>query len=675
MVQSSPKGTLLPPLDDDFEISPSSTVGTKRKRETGVSSPSRPPSFISISSDSDECEPKTSQPALSTWLQRHDGVPTQQDYLFGWNDDELIPSFSPSPSSVDAQIMLEAELGRQAAPKLCKEQQDLVDLIVRGRNVFYTGSAGCGKSTVLKAAVKTLQRMGKRVRILAPTGRAALQVDGMSTWSYMGWTPDFHKMPLKELAKMGFRKHVWDRWEKTDVLIIDEISMVENHHLERMNVCMKHVRWYGRNGIAPAFGGVQVIVTGDFCQLPPVKPFQFCMECGLGMIPDKDESEFNCPNNHGPFPETYKWAFKSATWEEANFVHIHLKEIHRQKDESFIKMLQKCRLGIPFSLDEKATLMDHPCNVAKAAKLLCTRREVAQVNMESFNKLKTPKYRYGALDGFIWNQNNHPHLRHYNERLDDGTLEQCKDHRLEPWVTLRGGMLVVLQVNLDIKAGLVNGSQGIICGFEQFDAAKLPQARSKDKDLPPWQIINGEHAKLKEMEIAKFMEQQHVKAWPRVLFHNNKRRTIYPTCLVNSLGDKAPYSLLHRTQVPLLAGWAISVHRSQGMTLDCVIVNLSRAFEEGQVYVALSRATSLGGLKIEGDSEGLSVGYGGNKDVQKFLREKFGDKLFLGYGRPGSGYSSSPPSSSPQLSLDDTSSITSSASLRPEQYKLARHRV
>lgn len=111
------------------------------------------------------------------------------------------------------------------------------------------------------------------------------------------------------------------------------------------------------------------------------------------------------------------------------------------------------------------------------------------------------------------------------------------------------------------------------------------------------------------------------------------------------------------------------------MTLDCVIVNLSRAFEEGQVYVALSRATSLGGLKIEGDSEGLSVGYGGNKDVQKFLREKFGDELFLGYGRPGSGYSSSPPSSSPQLSLDDTSPITSSASLRLEQYKLARHRV
>jgi hypothetical protein len=84
-------------------------------------------------------------------------------------------------------------------PVLCKEQQDLVNLIVGNRNVFYTGSAGCGKSTVLKAVVRRLRDMDLKVDIVAPTGRAALQVDGRSTWTYMGWTPDYHKFSRVDL--------------------------------------------------------------------------------------------------------------------------------------------------------------------------------------------------------------------------------------------------------------------------------------------------------------------------------------------------------------------------------------------------------------------------------------------------------------------------------------------
>ncbi|RFU75386.1 atp-dependent dna helicase pif1 [Trichoderma arundinaceum] len=524
-----------------------------------------------------------------------------------------------------------------AAPTLCKEQQDLLALIATGRNVFFTGSAGCGKSTVLKAAIKMLRGMNKEVYIVAPTGRAALQVDGRSTWSYMGWTPDFHKLPIEKLIARGFRKHIQKRFKDTDALIIDEISMVENHHLERMNICMKAaISWkdWQSNADAPAFGGVQVIVTGDFCQLPPVKPFEFCMQCGLQMIADDVAAEFNCPKNHGPFPETDKWAFKSTAWEEANFVHVNLQEIHRQKNEYFIKMLQKCRLGVPFSPQETATLMEHPCDVQKATKLLCTRREVALVNGENFDRLKTPKYEYSALDGFRPYDKAHVGQPEYTERFLDGTLVACRDQRLERRVTLRGGMLVVLQVNLDLCRGLVNGSQGIICGFEAFSPDKLPKAAmgKEAESIPPQQCINGEYARLKEMQIKQFMEQHQrdprlAVAWPRVLFHNGQKRVIYASCVVNSVGDKEPYSLLHRTQIPLIAGWAMSVHKSQGMTLDRVIVNLSHAFEEGQVYVALSRATSLNGLKIEGSSSGLST-TGGNQDVQMFLKAKFGDKIF-----------------------------------------------
>lgn len=522
------------------------------------------------------------------------------------------------------------------APSLCKEQQDLIDLIATGKNVFFTGSAGCGKSTALKAAVKMLRGMGQTVHIVAPTGRAALQVDGMSTWSYMGWTPDYHKYPIEKLATKGFRKHIRKRLRGTDVLIIDEISMVENQHLERMNICMKAAiswrEWQSVEG-APAFGGVQVIVTGDFCQLPPVKPFEFCMQCGLQMIADDDAANFNCPKGHGPFPETDKWAFKSNAWEEAGFVHVNLEEIHRQKDENFIRMLQKCRLGVPLLSQETATLMAHPCDVQKATKLFCTRREVAQVNRENFDRLKTPKHEYSALDGFLAHDKMLLELPQYTERFPDGTLVACRDQRLEPRVTLRGGMLVILQVNLDIKGGLVNGSQGIICGFETFCPDKLPKASSKENEsLPPQQRFSGEHAKLRETQIHGFMAQQQrnpqmAKAWPRVLFHNGQKRVIYASCVVNSVGNEEPYSLLHRTQVPLIAGWAMSVHRSQGMTLDRVIVDLSHAFEEGQVYVALSRATSLSGLKIKGSPSGLFT-TGGNHEVQMFLQAKFGDGIF-----------------------------------------------
>lgn len=619
--------------------------GTKRKR---AAKPSSPQSVISVSSDSDdEYQPKrervdspaSSDPfgspeeleAGSSQLPQKEvghafagNDPSQPIDLDNFDEDSLGP---PNPQTAEDK-----------EPPLCKEQQDIIDLILSGRNVFYTGSAGCGKSTVLKALIKRLEErpfhQDGDVHVVAPTGRAALQVDGMSTWSYMGWTPDDHKLDLMELAKKGFRKHVKKRLNRTKILIIDEISMVENHHLERMNEALKTVRhwdprWKARDPNAPAFGGLQIVVTGDFCQLPPVKPFQHCMYCGLEMTPNTDNTMYDCPNSHGPFLEADKWAFCSAAWEEANFVHVHLKQIHRQNDEKFIKMLQKCRLGLSFTPQEKAVLIDHPCNVQKATKLLCTRKEVSDVNQKNFRNLKTQIYEYRTTDDFTWNRDHHPWLRYYNDRLPDGSLRQLREQRVEPRVALRAGMLVVLQVNLDLRGGLCNGSQGIICGWEPFDPAKLPKAKRKGDDYIPHHTITGDHAELKERQVQKFMLEQKVDAWPRVLFHNGKKRTIYATCMVNSVGDRQPYSLLHRTQVPLMAGWAMSVHKSQGMTLDRVIVDLSRAFEEGQVYVALSRATSLEGLKIEGDAKGLSVGSGGNDEVRTFLEEKFGEQLFL----------------------------------------------
>ncbi|KAK6866062.1 hypothetical protein PG995_002590 [Apiospora arundinis] len=316
-------------------------------------------------------------------------------------------------------------------PNLCPEQAALVDLICSGRNVFYTGSAGCGKSTVLKAFTKRLRDMGKKVHVVAPTGRAALQVNGSTTWTYAGWTPDSHKKPLQELQNNAHGKFVWKRFKKTDVLVIDEISMVENLHFERLNKILQHALYNPNLSVQKAFGGIQIVVTGDFCQLPPVRPFE-----------------------------------------------------------------------------------------------------------------------------------------HFKRGKNDEVLPQ-------------------------------DGS-----------------------------VIYGDYAHIKEAEIKSYIEYEGpaitFRVWPKVRFHNGQTRVIHAECSINELGDDAPYSLISRTQIPLAPAWAMTIHKSQSLTLDRVIVNLSRAFEVGQVYVALSRATGLEGLKIEGDIEGLEAGIGGNPKVQRFLRQHFG---------------------------------------------------
>ncbi len=514
----------------------------------------------------------------------------------------------------------------QTEPALCPEQQELVDLAARGCNIFYTGSAGCGKSTVLHAIRRRLRDQGKTVRVMAPTGKVALAINGTTTWTFAGMTPDHHKRALKQLEKAALGKTPRQRFCQTDTIIIDEISMVENLHFERLNAILKA----GRSNSDP-FGGVQVIVTGDFCQLPPVKPFQHCITCGSDLV-SSDEPEdtiHKCRRCNKTYYESDKWAFRSKAWKESKFTHIHLKSIHRQSDGQFIGMLQKCRLGVPFNSEELDILMNHKSATANAVKLYSTREEVRRTNEEAFARLKTPPHPYSCYDKFIWDEEKHPNLGFKGTRNPDNSLRALDDHRFDRRIELKIGMLVVLLVNLDLPSGLCNGSQGIIAGFEAYDPAKLPRkVDPRDGGGGPGALL-GQYATVREEHIKHFAEQQlrdpqRKLSWPIVRFLNGTVRTIMPECQVHELGDREPYSLLCRTQIPLAAAWALSIHKSQGMTLDRVVVDLSRAFEEGQVYVALSRATSLQGLKIEGDVDGLAVGKGGNAQVRAFLKERFG---------------------------------------------------
>lgn len=136
--------------------------------------------------------------------------------------------FSHNAAPADLQTVPEVRpIVASPEPTLSPEQQHVVDLILEGHNVFYTGSAGCGKSTILKAFVRKLQERGRKVKIVAPTNLAALNVNGQTTWTYAGWTPDSMKKSLDKLMQAAHGTEVWERFDKTDVLVLDEISMVE----------------------------------------------------------------------------------------------------------------------------------------------------------------------------------------------------------------------------------------------------------------------------------------------------------------------------------------------------------------------------------------------------------------------------------------------------------------
>lgn len=509
-------------------------------------------------------------------------------------------------------------------PELSPEQKRVVELAAAGHNIFYTGSAGCGKSTVLRAIKSRLEEQGSEVDVLAPTGRVALANGGVTTWSYAGWTPNSHKKTLEDLRKSN--KFLRKRFRNTDTVIIDEISMVENLHFERLNEVMKAAHKRGSYRSCLPFGGSQVIVTGDFCQLPPVKPFRHCIDCGGDLRADEKEESYQCStvDCNRAYDDSEKWAFRSEAWEECEFDHIHLETIHRQKDPAFIRLLEKCRLGLRFdSADiDLLTLHDTP-DMSGAVKLYCTRDEVRRANDVEFRRLRTPAQGHQCLDLFSWNEHLHPYLERYGKTNSDGSLQALEDHSFERHLKLKEGMLVVLLTNIDLSRGLCNGAQGIIVGFERRHTSDLPsKSKSDDYDLPVY--WTNQHTSLENAQIRKFAHNcKGSRGWPIVQFHNGTRCTIYPDCQTILLGNEAPYSVIARTQIPLAPAWALSVHKSQGMTLDRVVVNLSQAFEEGQMYVALSRARALENLKVEGNPAQLRH-FRGNVQVLSFLKDKFG---------------------------------------------------
>ncbi|KAM9621487.1 ATP-dependent DNA helicase PIF1 [Morphnus guianensis] len=393
---------------------------------------------------------------------------------------------------------------RRPPARLSAEQEAVLGAVRSGKSVFFTGCAGTGKSFLLKKIVGSLPP--KSTYATASTGVAACHIGGTTLHAFAGIGSG--KAPLEQCIQLAERPGVRQHWLACQHLIIDEISMVDGKFFDKLEAVARAVRKRDE-----PFGGIQLIICGDFLQLPPV-----------------------CKAN-----EETKFCFQAKSWRKCIHINMELTEVRRQTDKTFVSLLSAVRLG---RCTEEVTrlLMQTAANRSERdgilATRLCTHKDDVEItNERCLQQLSGEVHTFEALDS-------DPML----VKLIDA---QCP---VGGRVELKLGAQVMLAKNLDVSQGLVNGARGVVVGFE-----------SEQKGLPKVRFLCGATQVIK-MEKWVF---------------------------------KGPSGVhLSRQQLPLKLAWAISIHKSQGMSLDCVEISLSRVFESGQAYVALSRARSLAGLRV-----------------------------------------------------------------------------
>ncbi|KAM6149325.1 ATP-dependent DNA helicase PIF1 [Erethizon dorsatum] len=389
-------------------------------------------------------------------------------------------------------------------PQLSEEQAAVLGLALKGQSIFFTGSAGTGKSYLLKRILGSLPPTGTVAT--ASTGVAACHIGGTTLHAFAGIGSG--QAPLAQCVALAQRPGVRQGWLSCQRLVIDEISMVEADLFDKLEAVARAVRQQEK-----PFGGIQLIICGDFLQLPPVtkgsQPSRFC--------------------------------FQAKSWRRCVPVTLELTEVWRQADPAFVSLLQAVRLGRcsdEVTQQLRATA-DHKVEQdGIVATRLCTHQDdVALTNERRLQELPGKVHSFEALDS-------HPELAR--------TLDaQCPVSRL---LQLKLGAQVMLVKNLAVLRGLVNGARGVVVGFE-----------AEGRGLPRVRFLCG------------VTEVIRADRWT-----------------VQATGGQ----VLSRQQLPLQLAWALSIHKSQGMSLDCVEISLGRVFASGQAYVALSRARSLQGLRV-----------------------------------------------------------------------------
>ena len=428
------------------------------------------------------------------------------------------------------------------------------------RNIFLTGKAGTGKTTLLHKIINTCY---KNTVVVAPTGIAALNAGGVTIHSmfqlpFASFLPTLSNPPivnefLRFENRFSLRKHFQMHKNKQQVirnmelLIVDEVSMLRADVLDAMDYMLQFIRKDKR-----PFGGVQVLFIGDLLQLPPVVK----------------QEEWEVLKHY------YKgmYFFQSEVITQNPLLYVELETIYRQTDKLFISILNHLRENQLTSEDikqlEKYVQPDFPKKHLKDYITLTTHNAKADaMNQREMSKLTSPLFSYEAdiVDDFP-------------EYL----------YPIEKVIQLKEGTRVMFIKN-DISGEhlFFNGKMGTVVSLSEGEiTVKLDGGRVINVERYEW-----ENVRYKLNETTKDIEEERLGSF---------------------------------TQYPLRLAWAITIHKSQGLTFEKAILDLASVFASGQAYVAFSRLRSLDGLVLLSsvsangiNNNGEVIGYAENKASEK----------------------------------------------------------
>jgi len=390
-------------------------------------------------------------------------------------------------------------------------QDKALAILKSGKNVFLTGSAGTGKTYVLNQYIKYLQERSVAVAITASTGIAATHMNGQTIHSWCGMGVK-DSLSFGDLTRMQEKKYLKKNVETAKVLILDEVSMLHKKQLDMVDAILRSFK----EPDLP-FGGIQLILSGDFFQLPPVT---------------KNEET-----------NREKFAFMARAWVEAGLTVCYLTEQFRQTDNELNRILNEIRTG-SVSMENQQLLDEAVYTRFKfePTRLYSHNYDVDRQNQSEIESLSGRSEIYvGVSKG--------------REALREMLLKSV----LAPENLEVKEKAQVMFVRNNYEKGIMNGMLGTVVGF------------SDETNYPLVKTLAG--------------------------------RTIEAEPEVWSMTDESGKTLASFTQVPLRLAWAITVHKSQGMTLDAAEIDLSKTFEKGQGYVALSRLRNIDGLRLLGYNE------------------------------------------------------------------------
>lgn len=401
-------------------------------------------------------------------------------------------------------------------------QQQAIDKMLSGANVFLTGEPGAGKTYTLNQFIEQAQKQHKRIAITASTGIAASHINGQTihSWSGLGIKDTIRD---DEIDRMAWQPAIFEKYNAAEILIIDEVSML---HGSRLDMVDRVAQWLRRS--KKPFGGLQVIFVGDLFQLPPVTKGA----------------------------TTVDYVHLSKAWADAKPETCYLTEQHRQgADDELLNVLREMRAG-------KLSVKSH--------QMLASRKRPAPDD-DSITRLYTHNADVDALNrGMLAKLPGDPTRFYMRSTGDTYKVAAMKRNLLCPeTLELKVDAEVMFCAN-NFQEGFVNGTRARVL---RFSNAGNPVVLTTD----------GE-------EIAV---QEHT--W----------RTF----------DDYGHEVASVSQYPLRLAWAVTVHKSQGLSLDAALIDLSQAFTPGMGYVALSRVRSLEGLYLAGLNEQALVM---DQDIAKF---------------------------------------------------------